>query len=615
MTRRASWLAAALLAALMATYIAGAAWSAFIQDTARDVYYAYGIRHGLWFPLEGPILGGPFGGALHLGPAWYYVLSIPLFVSDGWLAIALFAAALSSLKFPLAYLLGRRALDARWGIAWACCLALPGWHCFEQLIFFNPNPAAACVLGAVLLALRLRESPSMPGAFALGLLFALALHVHPTCAPVLALAIPALWHAERRGPLASALMLGFAIPFLPYVAHQLASGVPDAASTAGYMSRQVSVANLVNMPELVSAAIIGGPQAMLAYLWPKASGVPMAAGALIAVAIAVPVLAAIARRMPEAARGPFGALWLAIVIFALWIALLRPTTPMYFMYALAPFIAGMAALGAWLVLRRAPAAASLAACLFVLALHGAVTYRMASAVQSGQGVLSSRILDVKEARARHVFNDTWFPAAGRASLGAFLCGPRTLHGHLAYIEDRSVGMDALFACGSADSLRIAGSQAPGEHWVGLSRAFWRKLDASPECWSGSLGMSRVAKVAWPAEGIPVANGRRYFPRDPSKGDLAPATVHIDAPRTQALMVANPLVGYEALEEVRVLADGAAVAPLETNDLSRLFVPPPGSGPVAWSISFAATAPQAADIVFFERHKEGRPADCGSRKEP
>ena len=615
MTRRASWLAAALLAALMATYIAGAAWSAFIQDTARDVHYAYGIRHGLWFPLEGPILGGPVGGALHLGPAWYYVLSIPLFLSDGWLAIALFAAALSSLKFPLAYLLGRRALDARWGIAWACCLALPGWHSFEQLIFFNPNPAAACVLGAVLLALRLRESPSMPVAFALGLLFALALHVHPTCAPVLALAVPALWRAERRGALATALVLGFAIPFLPYVAHQVASGVPDAASTAGYMSRQVGVANLVNMPQLVSAALIGGPQSVLAYLWPKASHVPMAAAVLIALAVSVPLVAAIGRRMPQAARAPFAALWLAIVVFALWIALLRPTTPMYFLYAMAPFVAGLVALGVWLASRRAPGAVGVAACVFVLALHGAATYRMASAVESGQGTLSARILDVKDAGARHVFNDTWFPAAGRASLGAFLCGARTLHGHLAYIEDRSVGMDALFACGSAGTLRIAGSQATGGHWVGMSRAFWRKLDALPECWSGSLGMSRVAKVAWPGEGIPVANGRKYFPRDPSKAKLAPATVDIEAPRTQALMVTNPLVGYEALEEVRVLADGAAVAPLEANDLSRLFVAPAGSAPVAWSISFAATAPQAADIVFFERRRDGRPADCGSRKEP
>lgn len=615
MTRRESWLAAALLAALMGTYIAGAAWSAAIQDTARDVHYAYSIRHGLWFPLEGPILGGPVGGALHLGPAWYYVLSIPLFVSDGWLAIALFAAALASLKFPFAYLLGRRALDARWGIAWACCLALPGWHSFEQLIFFNPNPAAACVLGAVLLALRLRESPSGPSAFGLGLLFALALHVHPTCAPVLALAVPALWRTERRAALAFALAIGFAIPFLPYVAQQLASGVPDAASTAGYMSRQVSVANLVNTPQLVSAAIIGGPQAVIAWLWPKASGVPIIAAALAALAVAMPVVAAMSRRMPEAARAPFGALWLAVVVFALWIALLRPTTPMYFMYAMAPFVAGLIALGVWLALRRAAAVAGVTACVLLLLLHAAVAYRMASAVESGQGVLSSRILDVKDENRRQFFNDTWFPAAGRGSLGAFLCGERTLHGHLAYIEDRSVGMDALFACRSVDALRIGGSRSPGEHWVGMSRAFWRKLGASPECWSGSLGMARTASVAWPAAGISIASGRKYFPRDPGKGRLVPATVDIAAPRTQALMITNPLVGYEALEDVRVLADGATVAPLAANDLSRLFVAPAGSGPVAWSIRFAATAPPAADIVMFERRQDRRPADCGSGKEP
>ena len=204
MTRRENALAIAVIAILMAAYIAGSAWSAAIQDTARDVYYAYSIRHGLWFPMQGPVLGG----AIHLGPVWFYVLSLPLFVSDGWLSVALFAAALSSLKFPLAFAVGRRALDARFGLLWACALALPGWSTFEQLIFFNPNPAAACMLGGVLLWMRLREAPSAANAFALGLLLALSLHVHPTCAPLLALGAHALWRAERRAAIAVAIAIG-----------------------------------------------------------------------------------------------------------------------------------------------------------------------------------------------------------------------------------------------------------------------------------------------------------------------------------------------------------------------------------------------------------------------
>jgi hypothetical protein len=618
MTRRDAWGAGAVVAALMATYIAGSAWSAAIQDTARDVYYAYSIRHGLWFPAEGPILGGPVNGALHLGPAWYYVLSLPLFASDGWLSIALFAAALSSLKFPLAFALGRRALDAPMGIAWACCLALPGWHTFEQLIFFNPNPAAACVLGSVLMALRLRETGSRATAFGFGVLLALTLHVHPTCAPVAALALPALWRAQRRFVLTALLALGFVLPFAPYVAHQLAAGAPDAASTASYMSRQIGPVNLLNSPEVVAASIAGGPQALVAYLWPKSPGIPIIAAGVMAFLVGIAVVAALARRLPGEAMRVFGALWCAVAIFALWIALLRPTTPMYFMYALSPFTAGLAALGVWVALRAMPRPAGVVACLLAISLQAVVAYRLAATVRSGDGVLSARILDVKDRAANKVFHDTWFPAAGRASLGALLCRgdrPKSLHGHLAYVEDRGVGMDALFACGRAEQLRLAGARPDREHWVGMSRAFWKRLDASPACWSGSLGITRAARVAWPAEGIPLANGRRYFPRDPSRGALRPGSATMRASRSQALLVTNPLVGYEALEVVRVTADGNPVNALATNDLSYLFVAPAGPAEVTWSVTFAASAPQAADVVLFERRPAVNVADCASRKEP
>jgi hypothetical protein len=333
--------------------------------------------------------------------------------------------------------------------------------------------------------------------------------------------------------------------------------------------------------------------------------------------VAAAIVAALSRRLPDPAMRLFGALWLGVAVFAAWIALLRPTTPMYFMYALSPFTAGLAALGAWCAMRPLRRPAIVVACILALSVHAAVAYRLAAAVRTGEGALSARILDVKDSGAARIFHDTWFPAAGRASLGAFLCAgdaAKTLHGHLAYVEDRSVGMDALFACRSAERLRVAGAGA-GEHWIGMSRAFWRRIDASPRCWSGSLGIARAARVAWPESGIPIANGRKYFPRDHSRSSLQPGSVSLSAPRTQALLVTNPLVGYEALEGVRVTADGESVDAVAANDLSYLFVAPAGSGDVTWSVAFAASSPQAADVVLFERQRATNAPDCASGKEP
>ena len=87
-----------------------------------------------------------------------------------------------------------------------------------------------------------------------------------------------------------------------------------------------------------------------------------------------------------------------------------------------------------------------------------------------------------------LFRDVWFPAMAHARLGRILCegGQMSLHGHLAYIVDKDLGLDALFACNDRTQISLVGSGA-AHHYVGMTRPFWAALGAMPECWSGSLG--------------------------------------------------------------------------------------------------------------------------------
>src|SRR5262249_22862930 len=95
-----------LVAALYLVYVASFAWSIAVPDTARDAFIAHAIRHGEMLPLEGPVLGVP--SAIHFGPLWYYLVSVPLWLSDSWIAFVLFQGAVCGLKFPLAWHCGRR---------------------------------------------------------------------------------------------------------------------------------------------------------------------------------------------------------------------------------------------------------------------------------------------------------------------------------------------------------------------------------------------------------------------------------------------------------------------------------------------------------------------------
>ena len=133
----ARWAAFSLIAFLMIAYTASYAWSTPHTDTADELMRAYEIRHRLAYPLEGPFLGN----ALHLGPVWFYLVAQPLFISHGWLGVALFPIGLvCSLKFPLAYHCGRRLIDADFGVLWAVCMFVPGWTSSSNCCFSIRTP-------------------------------------------------------------------------------------------------------------------------------------------------------------------------------------------------------------------------------------------------------------------------------------------------------------------------------------------------------------------------------------------------------------------------------------------------------------------------------------------
>jgi hypothetical protein len=158
-----------------------------------------------------------------------------------------------------------------------------------------------------------------------------------------------------------------------------------------------------------------------------------------------------------------------------------------------------------------------------------------------------------------------------------------------------------------------GSEAGRTHWLGMSRAFWARLGERPPCRVGSLGLARPGIVAWPAAGIAIADGRKYFPRERGGSQMSAHTVDFETGPGQAVLVTNPLLEYEWLDVLRVTANGTPLQPVAANDLSQLFAAPEGGGNVRWSVAFAATHPQRVDIVAFDRRpKENGAMPCPVR---
>jgi hypothetical protein len=602
-SKQAAWFVAG---GLMTVYVGAACWGAAIQDTARDVFYALAIREGKWFPLEGPILGG----AIHLGPLWFYLMAVPLFVHKSWLSVALFAALLGSLKFPLALWCGEKLVDRTFGVLWAVCLAIPGWPSIEQLIFFNPNAAATSVLLLLALAMKLREGQHRAGVYAaFGLAFAFALHVHPTTAIAGVLALPVLrraWRAPRGIWIpAAAMVLGFAVPFIPYAISQLSTGFPDFRGATGYLRSQVSLDNAANAFEVVWSFAWRGPQVIAGYFWP----IPESLALVLGLTLAVPAVASAGAL--RAGRGNTLVMFAACTAaMAAWIAVLRPTTPVYFVYALAPAWAGIVALGLWWMLSTRARWASLALIVAMVVAYLMVTIEFARMASSGEGSVSAHMLDIKLGASAPKDHDTWFPAHGRERLGKLLCSRRaSIHGHLAYVVDRSVGVDALMACGDVLPIRLSG-KASTEHWVGMSRSFWRALNVAPSCRIGSLGLAKADEVLAADDSLAIPDGRAYFPR--VHGSAPPEMVEIafEVPRDRAVLVTNILAGYEGMELKSVTVDGSLVVARGANDFSRLFAPPAGnpSVPARWKIELATSNRAGIDVVAMSTSKAGPAGD-------
>ena len=292
-------MARVLVAALFLAYVAAFAFSLSIPDTSRDAFIAYGIRHGVSYPLEGPYLGIP--SAVHLGPLWYYLVAIPLWVSDSWLAFVLFQGILCGLKFVLAWHCGRKLVSERFGLLWAAALALPGWTTMEVMIPFNASAAETASLLILAAYLHCRDHPDSRGAiFMLGLAIGAAPHAHPTIAP-LAITGTARGTSLVEDGCAPHLAIlragcGALVLFAPYIASQAINGWPDWSSARGYVASQFSFSQLLLAPQLLFAQVYSGPRFAVEDLagWRHELAAAMGAAclALIVIACVVDVVAA-----------------------------------------------------------------------------------------------------------------------------------------------------------------------------------------------------------------------------------------------------------------------------------------------------------------------------------
>lgn len=591
------------VAALTLAYIGFGLWIGAGYDTGRDVAAAWAIAREGARPLEGPI----FAGQVHLGPVWFYLLAAPLAIAPTWLAPAMTAVVLASLQLPLAYAAGTRLADRRLGLMWAAALLLPGWAGFEQVGFSCTNLIRTCIVATLYCLVRARQTPAARWWFGAGLAASLAIHAHPSAAWLLPVTLVAA--VLRPGEIARVLRdrvvavalvaAGAVLPFLPV----LGASTALLAGAAGTAAANVGVDNLSRVPALAVSIAWSGAYALFATLY-GADDVPgrvaaVTAASLTAIGAVTGILAALRGNRPAC-------IGLGLTLLSLlFVALLRPVTPLYMAYAVSPCLALLVAAG-WRATTRVvagAAGASLGTGFTVLAVAtwALVGIGVLQAMTRGGGRVDGPwVANITSgAAARAPLADVWLPARDVDALGRELCAtPGPVYGALPYLLDVHYTLPVRIHCPQAfAAFDVRTGTAAGR--LALASARWRDIDAIPPLRVGGLGLAPVGTViAAPASrGLP--RDATYPPHPYASGPTTSVEYAFQLPRGQVVVASNPRVAWMPAWETEVRCNGVPATLASADIVTRVYACAALADPGRWTVSARAQDPSIIEFVAFD----------------
>lgn len=588
---------------LMLILLVASQFAPVFMDTVRDIHSALAIASGNNFPMQGPELAN----TVHLGPIWFYILSIPAFFFKSWAAISFVVFLLSGLKFYLAWYLGRQLHSAQLGLALAVFLALPGWSS-AQLIFWTHTSVLETTL--LLYLICLRQAIRQPGAstwLVSGFTFALALHAHPTALPFALLLLLAWPVVKSRWTLLLWWGAGAILLFLPYLLAQAISGFPDFAALLQYPKHQLSSAGLPALVKLLFSVIVAGPNLFYQTALPPT----LARLAIVLHWLLIPGLLVLAGIRFRDADGSLrkilaGAVAMLFLVTAT-VVIMRARSPWYQTYA--PNFVLAFCYGTLATIACKPGARPSARLLIsplVIMLFAAVTagsaYKLFTSTIRFQGPV---LHDVKSLSADWGASGLEFPAFWSGAHGEFLCSqvPLVLHGPYAAVIDSHAGMEANMSCGRQTEIWLGGvAPGPGyKHWVGISGPMKNALKQPPLKTIGNIYLYQPMAIAETGHAVPLIAGSNYPMLRPFSRDIN-NEVHqfeMKSRGNSALLISTPVGDFLHVDILQVICNNMTAELLVNSNYSWLYGCRQNSESEGdqWQVRYRSSATDLLDAVL------------------
>jgi hypothetical protein len=571
------WYAAGLAFSLLMLLVHAVAGmhSGGVSDSWRDLYWATKIAHGEAFPLAGP----PIYGLGELGPWWFYLLALPVGLFGTVTAGAVFVQLLAGAKYFLAWRLGTRLVDARFGLACAGALAIAGWSTIP--FWFPSHPAVVETMLLLLFGATWRcwQELSFGNALLFGLAAGACVTAHPTTIGyVCGAGLVLLWHAPSLRSFGHLVLAAFIVVLMmapPWFDPAPHSGV---RSVATYLGTDIAVAPWRRIPAMLRSAVIGG--AWNGFLLMTRWSEHVARIAWLAVCACLMICAAgllLLKRERTELRIAAVAAGAAFIAQAAFLVLLRPITPMWMLSSLLPPLALLLALG-WYggftserVALRALAGTAFAIGValsltpFGLFLRTVHSFRYPKGGDAyGNTIELSK--GFSETPAAH------YPVRRLDKLAPTLCEPAVLHARLAWAVEQSLEVPLRLACGHWPELRFGGREGEGPHVAGLLPRAATASGIEPDrVVAGMAIYEHVVPIAPASGGRPTVLKRDQIPPDLPPDVFASFHVEFEARGADVVVLTNRFSNVVPLKVRAAVANGTAAQLRDDDGGSLIYV--------------------------------------------
>lgn len=593
--RTPALLAGTTIAMLAAVHLASGYGTSGMPDAMRDLYWAEEILRGVALPVRGPVIHG----TIELGPWWYYVVALALWLSGSLAGASALVALLAAAKYALAWRLGSKLLDAWLGLAFVAALVVPGWSAAPLGFPTHTALVETALLALALATVACRERLTLLRAVGFGAAAAFCAHAHPSTVLLVAIAGLAVLQRQRNPFALSAMGIAAAIAvasLLPPLLARTDAATEFGSAMAEYAARDIGVDPVSRALRLVASVAVGGGWHGMLLLtgFERGHWVAVVVAGVAMLAAGTGLSFSQRRGSPELRLACAGlALFAAQAVF---LALIRPITPVWMTSTLVPPFAFALACG-WRALARGGAAAR--AFAFVAA---------AAWLAVGLAIFAFFVREVdtmRIGRGGNVFMDAGMPwttgydeaRIARVRLRRLeravrhACGDVTLHGDLASADEAALGLPSRRACGAGAGVEYGGRAPDRAHVAGYVLESWCAIGLKPATAGDGFGYSSGALPIAPDEGaLRPRLGPRQVDAIPAPLAAGPLAVRAELP-AGAVVALGKRYGWLhdlVLHEVRA---GGRPAVLVHEDLATRFYRCDGCGghAVPWEIAGSGNA--------------------------